>query len=271
MICLTGDIHHSSLNTGNQQHCDITEIQVAVKYLKLLEEHSVKANFFITGRSFLEEWDDLKPLCNSKLVELGGHNFNAFKPELGHRIWKKLTGNYNGPYSVQKADAKRTIKIIQNKTGKRINVWRNHMYMHGMNTERVLFEQGIKICSDGVKKDSNGLVKHKSGIYNFYLNIIPDHEHLIHAERTPEWIEWWQKRYNWSDDFGKDSYYIDKWTDLVLEGLEENEKNGRISNMIIHPITLYLCDKLDSFQNRILPYLADHETIFMSSLLKDRT
>ena len=38
MICLTGDIHHMSLRTGNQAHCDITEAQVAQRYLKMLEE-----------------------------------------------------------------------------------------------------------------------------------------------------------------------------------------------------------------------------------------
>ncbi len=34
--------------------------------------------------------------------------------------------------------------------------------------------------------------------------------HLIHAERTPEWIDWWVKRYRWSDDFGPQSYYVDE-------------------------------------------------------------
>jgi len=267
MICLTGDLHHMTLGTGNQQHCDITEMQVAEKYLRMLESAGAKVTFFVTGRSFAEEWKDLEYICNSKSVELGGHNYNAFKPALGHRIWKKAAGNYNGPYICQKKDAARTIKIIRQKTGKTIEVWRNHMYMHGPNTEKVLTSLGIKICSDGVQKTSNGLILHPAGIYNFPINIIPDHEHLIHAERTPEWIAWWQKRYNWSDDFGADSYKINEWTDLVLTGLQENEANGVVSNMIIHPITLYLCDKLESFKTKILPWLAEHQTVFMSELL----
>jgi peptidoglycan/xylan/chitin deacetylase (PgdA/CDA1 family) len=268
MICLTGDLHHGSLKTGNQKHCDITEIQVAQKYLKMLESADVKVTFFVTGKTFAEEWDDLKPICESELVEIGGHNYYAFVPSLWHRIWKKMSGNYNGPYHYQKWDTDKTIKIIELKTGKRISVWRNHMYMHGPNTEKILTKCGIKICSDGVMKDNNGLISHPTGIYNFPINIIPDHEHLIHAERTPQWIAWWQKRYNWSDDFGADSYYIDDWMDIVIAGLEENEKNGVVSNVIIHPITLYLCDKLESFNKRLLPYLAKHETIFMSEMLK---
>lgn len=268
MICLTGDIHHASLNTGNQQHCDISEIQVAQIYTKMLEEAGVNVTYFITGKSFAEEWDDLRPICESENIELGGHTYYCFEPALWHRIWNKLVDSYNGPRWYQKWDVQKTIDIIRKKTGVKIEVWRNHMYMHGKYTEEVLKECGIKICSDGVQKGSNGLIKHKSGIYNLPLNIMPDHEHLIHAERTPEWIESWQKRYNWSDDFGPDSYYVEKWTDMVLEQLEFNEKNGIISNMIIHPITLYLCDKLKNFE-RILEFLAAHKTIFMSELLKD--
>ena len=33
MICLTGDLHHQSLGTGNQQHCDETEVKLAVRLL----------------------------------------------------------------------------------------------------------------------------------------------------------------------------------------------------------------------------------------------
>ncbi len=268
MICLTTDLHHMGLKTGNQAHADITVIQIAQRYLHMLEDAGVLATFFVTGKAFAEEWEDLKPICFSDYTEIGGHNYYAFKPELWHRIWNKLTGNYNGCYWYQKWDAQKTIRIIEEKTGRKISVWRNHMYMHGPNTEKVLAKLGIKICSDGVKKDSNGLQKHPTGIYNFPLNIIPDHEHLYHAERTPQWVEKWQKRYNWSDDFGPNSYYIEKWTELVLEQLAKNEERGVISNMIIHPITMYLCDNFKSFR-RILDYLEERETVFMSSLLQN--
>lgn len=266
MICLTGDLHHASLNTGNQQHCDISEIECAQIYNKMLRHANVKVTYFVSGKVFAEEWEDIKLICDSENVEIGGHNYDCFEHTLWHRVWNKLINSYNGPRWYQKRDVLKTAHIIKQKTNRDLIVWRNHMYMHGKNTESVLYDAGIKICSDGVKKNTNGLIKHSSGIFNFHLNIIPDHEHLIHAERTPEWIEQWQKRYNWSDDFGPESYYIDEWIEMVLQQLEENEKNGIISNLIIHPITLYLCDKFISFQ-RILDFLEQHETIFMSDLL----
>ncbi|RMH62055.1 MAG: hypothetical protein D6678_01955 [Zetaproteobacteria bacterium] len=266
MICLTGDIHHASLNTGNQQHCDISEIQVAQRYLRMLEEANVKVTFFVSGKCFVEEWEDIRPICEHPLVELGGHTWDCFEHELWHRVCNKLLRSYNGPAWYQRRDIRRTRDIIERKTGKRIRLWRNHMYMHGPHTNRLLAEEGFVLCSDGVKRDAMGPVWHQDGLYEFPLNVIPDHEHLYHAERTPEWVEWWIKRYNWSDDFGPQSYYVEEWTEIVLDCLKRNEERGAISNMIIHPITLYLCDRFKSFQ-RILEFLASHETIHLSEAL----
>lgn len=264
-ICLTGDLHHTSLGTGNQKHCDITELQTAQRYLRLLEEANVRATFFISGKCFAEEWDDARVLCDSPLIEVGGHNWDCFEPQLFHRLSKKILGSYNGPAWYQRRDCQRTIEIIRRKTGRTIRTWRNHMYMHGCYTEAALAACGIAICSDAVKKAGAGLEWHEAGIYNFPINIIPDHEHLYHAERTPEWVDWWIRRYRWSDDFGPHSYSIEEWTDLVLEGLRQNEARGVVSNLIIHPITMYLCDRFQSFQ-RILEYIAARETIWVTDL-----
>ena len=260
MICLTGDLHHMSLGTGNQKHCEITEIQVARRYLDMLSEAGVKVTFFVSGKSFVEEWEDLKPICDNPLVEIGGHGYTSFKPELWHRVCNKIIGSYNGPAWYQRWDTVRTMEAYQKRCGKKISFWRNHMYMHGPHTEQVLTSCGIKMVSDGVKRYSNGPERHSTGIFNFPINIIPDHEHLFHAERTREWVAQWIKRYNWSDDFGSDSYDVEPWTDMVLEQLHLNEERGVLSNMIIHPITLYLCDGLKSFQ-RILEFLSTHQTV----------
>lgn len=269
MICLTGDLHHKSLKTLNQKHCDITEMKTAQAFLKRLEKHKVKMTLFITGKSFLEEFDDVSEVIFNPLIETGGHNYDAFECELFHRVWNKLTKNYNGPKWIQKRDVLKTMDIIYKMSGKTIKVWRNHMYMHGINTEEVLFKEGIKICSDGVLKSSYGLQQHKTGLYNLPINIIPDHEHLIHAERTPQWIKSWQKRYKWSDDFGPNSYHIKEWTKIVLEQLKDNEEKGLLSNVIIHPITMYLCDKFEKV-DEILAYISSCENIHMSDLLTQK-
>ena len=266
MICLSGDLHHMSLGTGNQKHCDRTEIQVAAEFLKLVEAAKVKVTFFVSGRAMEEEWADLQAICRHPLVEIGGHNYTCFTPEWWHRVWKRIGGSYNGPLWYQTLDARRTLRIIEQRTGKRPRAWRNHMYMHGPWTEQALSRCGVNICSDGVQSSSTVPKRHPTGILNFPLNIIPDHEHLYHAERTPEWVDWWVKRYRWSDDFGSASYYVDEWTEIVLAQLRRNEENGVISNMILHPITMYLCDRFRSAQ-RILDFLSTKQTVHMSEIV----
>ncbi len=266
MICLTGDLHHASLRTGNQRHCDLTEVQVARLYLKMLEEARVPVTFFISGKCFVEEWPDLRPVVEHPLVEVGGHNWSCLTPAWWHRFWNKAIGSYNGPPWYQRLDAERTIRVITEATGRPVRLWRNHMYMHGPWTEEVLADLGIRLISDGVQRDAVGPTRHPTGVFNFPINVLPDHEHLYHAERTPEWVERWRRRYRWSDDFGSDSYSIDEWTDRVLDCLRRNEERGAISNMIIHPITMYLCDGFRGFR-RILGSLASRETVHLGEVL----
>ena len=260
MICLTGDLHHRSLDTGSQRQCDLTEIQIARRYLAMLEEARVKVTFFISGKAFDEEWDNLKPICDHPLVEVGGHTYYCFEPSLWHRAWKKINGSYNGPAWYQRWDVLKTMRIIEARCGQRIVSWRNHMYMHGPFTESVLASCGLEICSDGVSRHSSGPAPHPSGVFNFPLNVMPDHEHLYHAERTPEWVARWVRRYNWSDDYGSDSYYIEEWTERVLAELNDHEEGGLLSNMIVHPIVMHLCDRFKSFE-RLLAYISTRETI----------
>ena len=268
MICLTSDIHHSSLGTGNQKACEITEIQTTQRFVDMLSEAKVKATLFITGKSFVEEWADLKQICENPLISVEGHNYHCFQPELFHRVWKKLTGNYNGPAMLERRDIQRTREVIYDRTGKWITCWRNHMYMRGYNTDRLLKDCGIEIVSDGVQASAERPKRADCGIWHFPINVIPDHEHLYHAERTPEWVDWWIKRYNWSDDFGSQSYYIEEWTEIVLDCMKKNEERGAISNLIIHPITMYLCDGFKSLE-RILDYIQSRPNVHMEELPRD--
>ena len=69
-----------SLRTGNQAHCDRTEIQVARRYLDMIAEAGVKVTFFVSGRSFAEEWDDL-----SEPLHMSVRTFCA----LAREVWSR--------------------------------------------------------------------------------------------------------------------------------------------------------------------------------------
>lgn len=267
MIALTCDLHHASLRTANQGHCDRSEIEVAHRFADMIGEAGIKATFFVSGRSFAEEWSTLAPICDSEWIEIGGHNFNCFAPSFPHRVWNKLAGSYPGPAWYEAREVRRTVDIAWDRAGRRIRTWRNHMYLGGPNTSRVLADAGIRVLSDGVQRDANG-AQADGEIWRLPINVIPDHEHIVHAERTRSWIARWQRRHGWSDDFGSASYDVDDWTDLVLADLARNAARGAPSVLLIHPITLYLADRLRSVR-RILDVLAASDTVFMSDLVPE--
>lgn len=257
MICLSCDIHHASLNLPYNPYCEKSELQVTRELLKLLEKHNVKATMFITGKCFTEEWEDVKPICDHPLVEIGGHNYFCFQPALLHRIWNKAFKNYNGPRPYQSYDVKKTIDIIYKKSGRGVTSWRNHMYVHGPNTDDILSKRGITICSDEVKAAGAGPVLN-DGIYNFPINIIPDYDHLYHAHRTEKWVKWWVDMYKHVDDFGTESYYIDQWAEIAMKQLKEKESGNITANVLIHPMSQYICDKFKCLEE-ILEYIGSKE------------
>jgi len=268
MICLTCDIHHKSLKTGNQEHADQTETSIAHQFTDMLSNHAIKSTCFITGKTFEEEWETIKPLCFNPNIEIGGHTYNCFTPELWHRGCKKIIGSYNGPKWQQNWDIQKTKRIIRHKTNIDITSWRNHMYMHGPNTEELLFKNGIKVCCDGVNKNSTGFKRHSTGLLNFPLNIIPDHEHLYHAERNPEWVQNWIKRYNWSDDYGSESYYFHEWFEIFKAEIMKRESLGIVSHILIHPITIYLCQGLTGLA-KIVSFLTQFDSCFVNELANE--
>jgi hypothetical protein len=243
------------------KYSDKSELQITQLFLKLLEKYNVKATMFLTGKCFTEEWKDAEPLCSHPLIEIGGHNYFCFKPARLHDFWSLFFRDYTGPYWYQYYDIKKTITSIFAKTGKKIESWRNHMLWHGPNTEKILSTLNLKICADAVKASADGPQWHKDGIYNFPINIIPDYDHLYHADRTEESV----RGYAWGDDFGSESYYIDQWSDIVLQQLQEKADRKATVNMLIHPVTMYLCDKFHNVE-RILKFVGSKENRFYSEL-----
>jgi len=244
---------------------DKTELQVTQLFLKLLEKYNVKATMFLTGKCFTEEWKDVAPVCNHSLVEIGGHNYFCFRPPIIHRVWNKAFNNYNGPFLYQYYDIKKTKKCIFKRTGIKITSWRNHMLRHGPNTEKILSKLKFKFCADEVNPSGSGPVRHKAGIYNFPINIIPDYDHIYHADRTEQWVKGWVNRYKYVDEFGTESYYIDQWTDIVLNQLRQKVADNITVNMIVHPITMYICDRFVNIE-RIIKFIGSNQNCFYSEL-----
>lgn len=269
MICLTSDIHHMSLKTGNQMHSDRAEATIARDFAEMIFEKNMRATYFVSGKCFSEEWHSLREICSNPHIEIGGHTYNCFTPELWHRLCKKLLCSYNGPQWYQSRDIAATMRIIQERTDKTITSWRNHMYMHGPHTERALAENNIFICCDHVRRYGALWEKHPSGVVNFPLNIIPDHEHLYHAERTPDWVAKWVERYDWSDDYGSESYDFSDWFEIFKREVTLREHHGVVSHILIHPITIYLCGGINALRS-VVDFLSDFESMQVTEFIRSQ-
>ena len=266
MICITGDVHHMSLQTGDQHCSDVTESDSAGLFVELCREYDVKATLYCTGKLFAQEWESVKKWAFEPVVEIGGHTFHAFDPALPHRIWKKLTGNYNGPEFMERSDIRKNLDIIQSLTGKTPVSWRNHCYFHGCNTDRLLVEAGFESCSDIVSAPGSTPYVTEDNIVTVPINVIPDHEHIYHGDRTPEHVAWWVKRYGFTDAFGSDSYSIQTWLEIVTSNIEENEKLGVNSVVLTHPLCMYVADKMHAF-TQILEYARKYGSCTMAELV----
>ncbi|MCK5802239.1 MAG: polysaccharide deacetylase family protein [Lentisphaeria bacterium] len=263
MICLTGDVHHSSLLINDQRHIDdpsLTEIRIAQHYVQLLEKHGVNATLYVCGRCFTEEWDDLEPVVASPRVEVGGHMFNARFPRECFDAYGEQTGLWNGPRWYQDLDIGRNVEVVREKTGEQLVSWRGHSYKVDCNTYELLAKHGLKVTSDAIEKDTLWPERIEAGIISHPLNVIPDHDHLYHAHRTREYVEKINAQGYGEDAFGAVSYTIEEWGELVLRQALGIDERGGIATILCHPLCMWLADRFQTFE-RLLAVFAKRRTI----------
>jgi len=62
-VCLTGDVHHMSLETRDQEYMDRTEVEAAIEYAEVAAEYDVPVTLFVTGKAAEEEPERVKRLA----------------------------------------------------------------------------------------------------------------------------------------------------------------------------------------------------------------
>lgn len=133
-VCLTGDVHHMSLETRDQEYMDRTEVEAAIEYAEVAAEYDVPVTLFVTGKAAEEEPERVKRLAVMENVEIGGHNYWAFDT-LIHKGWRGVTGSWNGPRPFQRWEIRKTIETFE-ELGIEITSWRDHAYRHDRHTRR---------------------------------------------------------------------------------------------------------------------------------------
>ncbi len=269
MICLTGDVHHASLITNDQQHIpdpDLTEIRITERYVQLLERYGVKSTLYVCGRCFTEEWDDLEPIVTHPLVEVGGHMFNARFPRECFDVYGEQTGLWNGPRWYQDWDIRRNVEAVREHTGYTLVSWRAHSYKVDSNTYELLASHGIRLVSDAVERGTVWPRRNEHGLISHPMNTIPDHDHLYHAHRTEAYVEEANRKGYGADQFGAVSYTIGDWADLVIDQALAIDRKGGVATILAHPLCMHLADGFSVFE-RVLERLADLTTIWARDIL----
>jgi hypothetical protein len=260
-VCITGDVHHMSLGTRDQEYLDVTEVEAAIEYAGIAAEYDVPVTLFVTGKAAVEEPDRVQRLAAMDTVEIGGHNYWAFGTPL-HKAFKGLLGTWNGPRVFQSWEIGKTVDAFS-ELGVAITSWRDHAYRHDSNTASLLAEHGLTHFSDAVGPDER--VRRRDGVTVVPINTPPDHEHLYHAFRTPEFVA----EGEFVGPFGAESRDPDGWLDWVLEAVDERRTEGEPATVLAHPACMALGDDLSAFERLCEFVSTEHDAARVSDVGHD--
>ncbi len=270
MICFSGDVHHASLRINDQRFIDQpndSEVKIAQRYVVLFEKYGVKVTLYICGKCFTEEWDDLRPIVMSPLVETGAHGYRARQPRPLFDWYGRRTGNWNGPRWFQEWDIRRNVEACEKKINHRPISWRAHSYKVDLNTVPLLAKYGFRLVSDEIRRENIWPERVAHGLVSHPLNTIPDHDHIYHAHRTEEFVNNANANGYGADEFGAVSYHIEEWGSLVLKQVEAIEARGGVATVLAHPLCMYLADRFVTLE-RLLSVFSNSKCIWAREILE---
>jgi len=275
MICLTGDIHHSSLRINDQKFIaepGDSETRIAARYLRLVEKNGLKVTFYVTGRTLAEEWDAFRPVAESTRVEIGGHTYRGLPRPIGSRLRTFVTGRAtlshgqsHGSAARQKRDVERMISVVLHRTGRRITSWRSHGLVTDAHTYRILAECGIRFISDDLDWGKVMPERTPQGLISHPMNVIMDHDHIYHAHRTREYVEAQKRNWGFPADPTRESYDIGEWAGIVERQVSAIHAAGGVATVLMHPLCMYLSDGFRTAE-RLLEFFSQFPSAWASDL-----
>jgi hypothetical protein len=246
-VCLTGDVHHMSMETRDQAYMERTEVEAAIEYAEIAAEYDVPVTLFCTGKCIQEEPDRMERLAEMENVELGGHNYWAFTTPV-HKGWRALEkvsggriGSWMGPRLFQAYEIRKTVSTFD-RIGVSVTCWRDHAYRRDRHTTELLAANGIARFSDAV--EHKGRIRQKDGLIVVPINTPPDHEHIYHAFQTPQFVV----ESDFEDAFGSKSLDAKGWRDWVIDTVVDRVEAGEPATVLCHPACMQLADGFEIFE-----------------------
>ncbi len=261
MICLTGDVHHSSRNTDDLRFCRESEISAAKAASKIAENYGIKLTLFFTGKCVLEAPDLVRTIAGMEKIEVGGHNYDAFHWKRLFNLYYRLTGIKNGPYRYQAWDVRRTLAALQKVTADNILSWRDHGYRHDKNTREILACNNIRFLSDTLSAEG-AQPKINQGIIDVPINTIPYHDYVYHGARQPgSFDEMPLKR----SVFRTGAMTKEEWLERIKAQVRDIDGTGGIAVILAHPACMEVMDDFFTFE-KLCGFISTFETVNMKDI-----
>ncbi|MHA2216760.1 MAG: polysaccharide deacetylase family protein [Candidatus Hodarchaeales archaeon] len=295
MIFLTGDVHHMSFDDPDHDYADITEVEAAVKYVKIAKKHGIKVTLFLTGKCFIEEPDKVREVLKFDNVEIGGHTWNAFQFRPWHYISRLMLGSFYGPRFYQHWDIEKTVNVIEDTSGKKCRSWRGHAFQGDSITEELLVKHEIKVFSNEVDTEARIRVL-DNGLISLPINTLPDHEHIYHGHKTKKFVERdlfirengpfsifslspprlkkeWKRAFfelikkipRLNRGFSREFFSPQEWFDIIQEDIQNRLERQGFKTILAHPLCMEIIDGMKSF-NELCGFLSDVDSFFVSEL-----
>ena len=262
MICITGDVHHSSLKTIDADFCKGSEIDAALRMAEIASDYRLSATLFFTGLCAKESPEILKAISDIEGMEVAGHNYYAFKPRKLFNLYGRLTGRRNGPRFFQSWEIARTIKALEQATGRKIVGWRNHGYRRDLNTRSLLKKHGLRYCSDELSAD-HGQARNDGELLEVPINTIPDHDYVFHGARQPGTFD---EGVLMDTVFSTKAMTKETWLEKLEKDVTEAEERNVTSVLLIHPACMEVFDDFTTFE-KLCRFLSDFETVKMREIV----
>ena len=264
MICLTGDVHHSSFRSDDLLYCNGSEIDSAYKMALIAANHDIKITYFFTGKCVNEDPKLVLKISKLKNVEIGGHNYFAFKPRKLFDYYQKISGLKNGPWIFQYWEVRKTIKVFEKLFNKKIVSWRDHGYRNDRNTINILKMNRIKNFSDTLSKDGLQPQWINNDMLDVPINTLPDHDYVFHGGRQPDTIN--------SDTLIKSHFRTapmnkEKWLKKIKKKVSKMEREKKISTILTHPACMEVFDNFETFR-KLCKFLKQYKTLKVKEISK---
>ena len=163
-----------------------------------------------------------------------------------------------GPAFFQARDIAKTVRAIEQLTGKRIRTWRNHAYRHDQHTYGLLSNAGIEVVSDHLSAMATAPERYSQLLLSLPLNTVPDHEHLLHGKYLPGRTD---------PERLASRVSLQDWLMTVQEKVAAIEDHEGIATVLAHPLCMDVADGMQSFE-QLCRFLSRYQTGFVTETIK---